>query len=98
MLKNQIEFKLFVYACLAEISINELLKQTGIKLGTKLVIKSIDKISGKILTKINQKIGFKLITKFEEKGIINLGKMVPIVGIVINGGLDFSIWEVREEV
>lgn len=29
-------------------------------------------------------------TKFGEKGLINLGKMVPVVGAVINGGLDFT--------
>ena len=28
--------------------------------------------------------------KFGEKGIINLGKLVPEVGAVINGGLDYA--------
>jgi len=80
----------FVYACLAGISVNQVLKQTGIKLATKVATKGIQKIPGKVLTKINQKIGFKFITKFGQKGIINLGKMVPVVGSVINGGFDFA--------
>ncbi len=42
------------------------------------------------MTKINQKIGFRFITKMGEKGIVNLGKMIPGVGAVINGGLDFA--------
>lgn len=41
------------------------------------------------MVKINQKIGFRFITKFGQKGIVNLGKMVPGVGAVINGSLDF---------
>ena len=47
-------------------------------------------IPGKVLTKINQKVGFRFITKFGEKGIINLGKLVPGVGAVIGGSIDFA--------
>lgn len=52
--------------------------------------KAIQKIPGKALVKINQKIGFRFITKFGEKGVLNLGKMIPGVGAIINGGLDFA--------
>lgn len=80
----------FVYACLAGVSVNEVLKQAGVKLGVKLATKTIEKIPGKVLTKINQKIGFRFITKFGEKGIVNLGKAVPGVGAVVSGGLDYA--------
>lgn len=40
--------------------------------------------------KINQKVGFRLLTKFGTKGIINIGKAIPIVGGVISGGFDFA--------
>lgn len=80
----------FVYACLAGVSVNGVVKQAGIKVGAKMAEKAIQKIPGKALVKINQKIGFRFITKFGEKGIINLGKMIPGVGAVINGGLDFA--------
>lgn len=80
----------FVYACLAGVSVNEVVKQTGVKLGIKLATKTIDKIPGKVLTKINQKIGFRFITKFGETGIVNLGKLVPGVGAVVGGGLDYA--------
>jgi len=79
----------FVYACLAGVSVNEVVKQAGIKVGVKVVEKAIEKIPGKALTKINQKIGFRLLTRFGDKGIVNLGKLLPGVGAVINGGLDF---------
>lgn len=79
-----------VYACLAGISVSEILKQTGVKLGVKMAKSAISKIPGKTLTKINQKVGFRFITKFGEKGVINLGKLVPGVGAVIGGGLDYT--------
>ena len=50
----------------------------------------VKKIPGPVLTKINQKVGFRFITKFGEKGIINLGKMVPVLGGVIGGGADLA--------
>lgn len=78
----------FVYACLAGISVNEIIKQASIKFGIKLTQGLIKKIPAKVLTKINQKVGFRFITKFGTKGIINLGKMVPGVGALIGGGLD----------
>lgn len=80
----------FVYACLAGVSVNEAVKQVGIRVGTKVATTAIKRIPGKTLTKINQKVGFRFITKFGEKGLLNLGKMIPGVGAVINGGLDFA--------
>lgn len=79
-----------VYACLAGLSVGEIAKQFGIKFGQKVAVGMIEKIPGKFLTKINQKVGFRLLTKFGEKGLINLGKLVPGVGAVINGGVDFA--------
>lgn len=79
-----------VYACLAGISIDNLLKHAGIQFGTKLTTAMIKKIPGTVLTKINQKVGFRFLTKFGTKGIINLGKAVPILGGVISGGFDFA--------
>lgn len=87
---NSDQVQTFVYACLAGVSVNGVVKQAGIKVGVKMAEKAIQKIPGKALVKINQKIGFRFITKFGQKGIINLGKMIPGVGAVINGGLDFA--------
>lgn len=85
---NSDQTQTFVYACLAGVSVNALVKQAGIKFGVKFANGLIKKIPGKVLTKINQKVGFRFITKFGSKGIINLGKLVPGVGAVIGGGLD----------
>lgn len=84
------QIQTFVYACLAGVSVNEVIKQAGIKTGLKVATKAIEKIPGKALTRINQRIGFRFITKFGEKGIVNLGKLLPGVGAVINGSLDYA--------
>ncbi len=80
----------FVYACLAGVAVNEILKQVGAKVGTKVTTNLIKKIPGTFLTKINQKVGFRFITKFGQKGIINLGKAIPLVGAFVGGGFDFT--------
>lgn len=82
------EVKSFVYLCLAGNGAKEIIKNTGILIGEKLVINGIKKIPGAVITKINQAVGFRLLTKFGEKGAINLGKAVPLVGGVIGGTVD----------
>ncbi len=77
-----------VYACLTGNAAKELLKDVGIQVGKKLAYSTINKISGATLTKINQAVGFRLVTKFGEKGVINLGKAVPFLGGVIGAGVD----------
>ena len=32
----------------------------------------------------------RFVTKFGEKGVVNLGKLVPVVGGVVGGGFDFA--------
>ena len=78
-----------VYACLAGVSVMEVAKKAGIKIGQKGLENLIDKIPGKVLIAINQKVGFRMLTKFGETGAINLGKAIPVVGGVIGGGFDF---------
>lgn len=82
------EVKTFVYTCLAGNGAKEILRNTGIELGKKLAISGIKKIPGATLTKINQAVGFRLLTKFGEKGVINLGKLVPLAGGIIGGTVD----------
>ena len=64
------------------------MKDIGIVAGTKFTTSAIKKISGETIKVINQKVGFRLVTKFGEKGVINLGKIVPLVGGVIGATFD----------
>ena len=81
--------KTFVYCCLVGDSITGLMKEAGVKLGGKLTHQVIASISGQTLTAINRFVGFRLITKFGEKGVINLVKWIPLVSGVIGGSFDF---------
>ena len=64
---NSDQVQTLVYACLAGISIDQIIKQAGIKFGTKFTTAMVKKIPGTVLTKINQKVGFRFLTKFGEK-------------------------------
>lgn len=82
------QVKSLVYVCLTGNSAKDILKGTGITFGTKLTQSAIKSISGQTIKAINQRVGFRLVTKFGEKGVVNLGKAIPLVGGVIGGGLD----------
>ena len=79
-----------VYACLAGISLDQIIKNIGVQFGTKFTMAMVKKIPGTVLTKINQKVGFRFLTKFGTKGLIHVGQAVPFVGGVISGGFDFA--------
>ena len=77
-----------VYSCIAANSIAEVAKDFGLSLSNKLLIKAIKKIPTEVIKRINQAIGFKLLTKFGQKGVINLGKTIPFIGCIINAAFD----------
>jgi len=80
--------KTMVYVCLVGNGATEILKNVGVEVGKKVATNAVKNISGKVITQINQKVGFKLVTKFGEKGVINLGKAIPILGGLIGGTVD----------
>ena len=79
-----------VYMCLTGTAITDVVKRTGIKIGEKTLTAALKKLPGSVLTKINQRIGFRLLTKFGEKGAINLAKFIPVAGGVIGGAVDVA--------
>ncbi|QFK73257.1 EcsC family protein [Pradoshia sp. D12] len=82
------QVKTFVYVCLAGNGAKDILKNTGIQIGRKLAVTGIKKIPFEVIKKINHAVGFRLLTKFGEKGVINLSKMVPVAGGIIGGTVD----------
>lgn len=82
------QVKSFVYACLAGNGAKDILKNAGVQIGNKLAVTGIKKIPFEVIKKINQAVGFRLLTKFGEKGVINLGKLVPLAGGIIGGTVD----------
>jgi len=80
--------KTLVFACMAANSAKDVAKDVGIAVGNKLAMNAVKNISGKTIQEINKRVGFKLLTKFGEKGVINLGKAIPILGGIIGGSFD----------
>ena len=76
--------KTMVYVCLVGNAAKDVLKNAGIEVGQKLAISAIKKtITRETVNAINRAVGFRLLTKFGEKGVVNLGKAVPLLGGVI---------------
>ena len=86
---NDDEVQTLVFVCLVDTSITDLCKKAGMDVAVKTTTALIKKIPGTFCTTINRLIGFRFITKFGTKGVINLGKMAPIVGGFVSGGMDF---------
>lgn len=84
------QVRTFIYACMAGVSVNQLTKKLAVNFSNKMAKVAIEKIPGKVLTKINQRLGFRFVTKFGQKGLVNLGKMIPGVGAAVSGGMDFA--------
>ncbi len=82
--------KSMAYCCLGGLSITKTLKEVGIRVGEKMALAGLKKVPGKVLIAINKKVGFRLVTKFGTKGVVNLGKLVPVLGGVIGGGFNLA--------
>lgn len=68
------------YVCLTGTAASDLLKGVGIRLGQRVTESAI--------RKINERVGLRLLTKFGGKGVINIGKAVPLIGGVVGGAVD----------
>lgn len=78
--------KTLVYVCMVGNTAGDLVKQAGIKAGNQLAAKKLlPKITGEMIKKINQAVGFRLLTKGGTKGVINIGKAIPLIGGFVGG-------------
>ena len=80
--------KTMILLCLIGQAGEEVLKTAGITIGTKVFQNIINQIPGKVLREINGKVGLKLVTKAGGKGVINIMKLVPLVGGIVGGTFD----------
>ena len=82
------QVRTIAYTCLTGSSAANILKNVGIKISEKMAVNALKKVPGAILRKINQQVGFRLVTKFGQKGLVNVIKMMPLVGGVVGGVFD----------
>lgn len=85
---NSDQVRTFIFLSLVGDSGVEIVRSAGITVGTKIAQNLIQKIPGKVLIEINKKVGFRLITKAGQKGVVNLMKLVPVIGGVVGAGFD----------
>ncbi len=80
--------KSLVYVCLAGNVAKDILQEIGINIGTRLTAQMIGRISESTLMAINRKVGFLLLSKTGGRGVVNLGKAIPLAGGIISGSID----------
>lgn len=82
------EVRMLSYACLGGSGVMDAMRTAGVDFAVKGGKVLISKIPVETVKAINKKLGMRFITKWGETGIINLGKMVPVLGAGIGGGFD----------
>ena len=82
------QVKTALYMCLAGNGAKEVAAQAGINIGKKMAMNGVKAIRGKTLIEINKMVRFRLFTKFGQKGVVNLGKMVPLAGGAVGATVD----------
>ncbi|CEG23821.1 EcsC protein family protein [Planococcus massiliensis] len=82
------QVKTFVFVCLTGKSASDILKKAGIQAGNAFAKQAVLRIPGEVIKAINKKVGFRLVTKFGQKGVVNLGKAIPVAGGIIGGTVD----------
>ena len=75
-------------ACLCGNAARLILREAGVEIGKKMAVSALKRVPRKTFIEINKKVGFRLLTKFGEKGAINVGRAIPLLGGLIGGGVD----------
>lgn len=77
-----------ILASLVADAVKEVLAEVGIKVGEKVAMRLVQEVPRAALIAVNKAVGFRLLTKFGEKGLIQLSKLVPVAGGLVGGGFD----------
>ena len=95
--ENTEEKKTGMYLCLLGSQASNALSKFSGQFAVKFATASLKKLPGTVLTKINQAVGFRLVTKFGEKGLINIHKAIPILGGFVGAAVDaFSTYGIAQ--
>ncbi|MCI6427572.1 MAG: TerB family tellurite resistance protein [Rikenellaceae bacterium] len=95
--ENTVEKKTGMYLCLLGSQAGSALSKFSGQFAIKFATASLKKLPGTVLTKINQAVGFRLVTKFGEKGLVNINKAIPILGGLVGGTVEaFSTYGIAQ--
>ena len=79
---------LVIAAIAGDATVSEVTKRIGSDFATRAGKAAVQRVPGKVLIEINKKIGFRLLTKSGTTGVVNLSKVVPVLGGVVGGAVD----------
>lgn len=87
---NSDEVKSMVAVSLIGVVGTEALAKAGVEIAGKAGVAALKKLPGSVLIKINKAVGFRLLTKFGEKGVVNLVKVIPVVASGVGASLNIA--------
>jgi hypothetical protein len=64
------------------------LRDAGVRIGQRSTAAALERLPSRVLVELNKKVGFRLVAKAGEKGVLNLTKLVPLVGGPIGAAVD----------
>ena len=64
------------------------LRETGVEIGQRSTTAALELLPARALTEVNKRVGYRLVAKAGEKGVVNLTKLVPLVGGPIGAAVD----------
>jgi uncharacterized protein (DUF697 family) len=79
---------LVLIAVLGENMLKEPIKAAGVEISKRAAANAIKKLPVQALKEVNKAIGMRLITKAGQSGVINLTKIVPVLGGIVGGTVD----------
>ena len=84
------EVRSVAVVCLLGAQGTAVLSGVGVQIGTKSATAALKRLPGRVLIEINRKVGFRLVTKFGQKGVVNLVKVVPFLGAGVGAALNVA--------
>ncbi len=84
------QMRTLAYVSLLGSGAQEAVGRVGIDIGTKAATAALRRMPATALLEINKAVGFRLVTKFGQKGAVNLVKLVPIAGGLVGGAINFA--------
>jgi hypothetical protein len=64
------------------------LRNVGVEIGQRSTAAALERLPARVLTELNRRVGYRLVAKAGEKGVVNLTKLVPLVGGPIGAAVD----------
>ncbi len=64
------------------------LRDTGVEIGQRSTAAALQRLPDRALTELNRRVGYRLVARAGEKGVVNLTKLVPLIGGPIGAAVD----------